>query len=95
MEIIDIVILVAVLTLFTGTLLISSNKRTKTKRKKWEENIYKQVLKELQNNDKRANLWKLALSEAEGSLEACKPIYIKYCVQSIIGEHEILETVRI
>ena len=95
MEIIYIAPLVVILILLTGMLLITSNKRTKTKRKKWEENIYKQVLEDLKNNKKRANLWILSLSEAEGSLEACKPLYIEHCVRSIIGEYEILDTVRI
>ncbi len=68
---------------------------TKTKRDDWEESIYKQVVRDLENNKKRYGLWKLAMKESNGLEDTCKSLYITYCVQSIIGEHEILDTVRI
>lgn len=71
------------------------NKRTKLKRKAWEEKIYKQVVDALEKNEKRAGLWAIAMAESNGSVDVCKSLYVKYCVQSIISEHEILNTVRL
>ena len=95
MFIMNIAIIVSMILLFVVMTIIFSNKRTKSKRKIWEENIQKQVIKDLEKNKKRYGLWKMALKESNGLEDICKSLYITYCVQSIIGEHEILGTVRL
>lgn len=95
MLVINVTIGMAIVLLLIAMTLLYSSKKSKTKRENWEENIYKQVVKDLENNKKRYGLWKLAVKESNGLEDTCKALYIKYCVQSIIGEHEILGTVRI
>jgi hypothetical protein len=87
--------LIFIVLLFMAFSFVVSNKRHKIKRKEWEEKIYKQVVSDLEKDEKRAGLWAMAKAESNGSKDLCKSIYIKYCVQSIIGEHEILDTVRL
>jgi len=94
MFIINITVGIAIFLLLVAIVLMYSSKRSKIKRENWEESIYKQVVRDLENNKKRYGLWKLAMKESEGLEDMCKTLYIKYCVQSIIGEHEILDTVR-
>ena len=82
--------------IFIAILLMIVNRRNSIKkRSSWDEKIYKQVVSDLKKDDKRAGLWKIAMDESNGSESLCKSIYIKYCVQSIIGEHEILNTVKL
>ncbi|MCW8895894.1 MAG: hypothetical protein OQK48_08195 [Sulfurimonas sp.] len=80
---------------FMAFSFIVFHKRNKIKRKAWEEKIYKQVVVDLEKDEKRAGLWALAKAESNGSEDICKSLYIKYCTQSIIGEHEILNTIRL
>jgi len=95
MELITIAVAVCILALLIVLLTIYMKKKNETKREAWEESIQKQVMQDLQSNKKRYNLWKLAMKESDGVEERCQSLYVKYCVQSIIGEHEILNTVRL
>lgn len=92
----DILGLVFITFIFLAILLMIINRRNSIKKRSaWEEKIYKQVVSDLEKNEKRAGIWKIAMDESNGSKNLCKSLYIKYCVQSIIGEHEILNTVRL
>lgn len=86
---------VCIILLFLVIMIIFSKKRSDTKRIQWEENVQKQVIEDLEKNKKRDCLWKIAMKESKGVEDICKSLYIAYCVQSIIGEHEILGTVRL
>ena len=96
MTMFDVLGLVFIAFIFIAVLLMLLNRRNSIKKRSaWEEKIYKQVVSDLEKDDKRAGLWKIAMDESNGSENLCKSIYIKYCVQSIIGEHEILNTVKL
>jgi len=96
MVVLDIMGLVFLAFLLSAVLLMVLNKRTWIKKRRaWEEKIYKQVIDALEKNEKRAGLWAMAMDKSNGSEDICKSIYIKYCVQSIISEHEILNTVKL
>ena len=95
MLVVNITVGIAIFLLLVAITLMYSSKRSKAKRDDWEESIYKQVVRDLENNKKRYGLWKLAMKESNGLEDTCESLYIAYCVQSIIGEHEILGTVRI
>jgi hypothetical protein len=51
-----------------------------------DENIYAQVLSEIENGQRRDGLWAKALANSDGSNEKAKSIYIKYRADSIRDE---------
>lgn len=75
-------------------LYIRADKSNRRKREKWEYEIYSQVINDLERGKKRVGLWRMAMQDANGIEETCKKLYIKYCTQSIIGEHDILGTAK-
>ena len=93
MLMLNIAAAVSLVLLFIVLMIIFSNKKTQSKRRTWEESIQKKVIADLEKNKKRAGLWRMALKESNGLEDVCKSLYVTYCVQSIIGEHEILDTV--
>lgn len=56
-----------------------------------EEQLYEQVLQELSRGEKRAGLWAKALANCDGLEQKAESLYIRYRVQSIRDEVEIME----
>ena len=52
----------------------------------FDEQIYAQVLSEIENGQRRDGLWAKALAHSDGSNEKAKSLYIKYRVKSIKDE---------
>ena len=55
-----------------------------------EEKIYSQVLKEIESGFIKDGLWAKAIQKSKGDDRKTKPLYIKYRVQSIKDEVEIV-----
>lgn len=55
-----------------------------------EEQLYEQVIQELSMGEKRAGLWAKALADCDGSEQKANSLYIRYRVQSIKDEIEIM-----
>lgn len=51
-----------------------------------DEQIYAQVLSEIENGQRRDGLWAKALANSDGSNEKAKSLYIKYRADSIRDE---------
>lgn len=51
-----------------------------------DEQIYAQVLSEIENGQRRDGLWAKALAHSDGSNEKAKSLYIKYRAESIKDE---------
>jgi len=51
-----------------------------------DEQIYAQVLSEIENGQRRDGLWAKALAHSDGSNEKAKSLYIKYRADSIRDE---------
>ncbi|MFI8744202.1 hypothetical protein ACIGKL_03465 [Pseudomonas sp. NPDC077186] len=51
-----------------------------------DEQIYAQVLSEIENGQRRNGLWAKALAHSDGSNEKAKSLYIKYRADSIRDE---------
>jgi len=56
-----------------------------------EEQLYEQVIQELSQGEKRAGLWAKALADSDGSEQRAESLYIRYRVQSIKDEIDIME----
>lgn len=56
-----------------------------------EEQLYEQVIQELSRGEKRAGLWAKALANCDGSEQRAESLYIRYRVQSIKDDIEIME----
>jgi len=55
-----------------------------------EERLYEKVLLELSSGQKRGGLWAKALANCNGAEEKSESLYIRYRVQSIRDEMEII-----
>lgn len=55
-----------------------------------EEQLYEQVIEELSKDEKRPGLWAKALADCDGSEQKAESLYIRYRVQSIKDEIEIM-----
>ena len=53
-----------------------------------EETLYKQVVEELSQGQRRDGLWAKAMADSEGIEDRAKSLYIRYRVQSIQDESE-------
>jgi len=58
-----------------------------------EEKLFEQVALELSEGKRRNGLWAKALANCDGNEKKAKSLYIRYRVQSIKDEAEILEVV--
>ena len=54
-----------------------------------EETLYKQVVEELSQGQRRDGLWAKAMADSEGIEDRAKSLYIRYRVQSIQDESEL------
>jgi hypothetical protein len=64
-------------------------KRASATHRLLEEQLYKQVVQELAQGQRRDGLWGKALANSNGSKEKAEALYIQYRVQSIKDEIEI------
>jgi hypothetical protein len=64
-------------------------KRASAAHRLLEEQLYKQVVQELAQGQRRDGLWGKALANSNGSKEKAEALYIQYRVQSIKDEIEI------
>lgn len=56
----------------------------------YEEQLYAKVVADLQAGIRRDGLWVKALLSVSGNEAAARPIYIKYCVQALKDEAELV-----
>ncbi|PKO63141.1 MAG: hypothetical protein CVU24_00660 [Betaproteobacteria bacterium HGW-Betaproteobacteria-18] len=59
-----------------------------------DEVLYEQVVLELAEGEKRLGLWAKALSDCQGDEQKARALYIRYRVQSIKDEIEVLKAER-
>jgi len=66
------------------------NKQRQSSQRLSEESMYEYVIEEISENKIRTGLWAKAIAHSEGNEQHAKSLYIKYRVQSLKDEMELV-----
>jgi len=72
--------------------MFSTSTTKNSEKRLLEEELYEQVALEIADNKIRPGIWAKALAKAEGSEEKAKGLYIKYRIESIKDEMNVVES---